>query len=158
VTPIRRREALATIAILAMAGIALAHGWAAQDHYAEAAEHGEMGMADEAAALVSIARALLVSAIAGLAIAGWGVYVQRTKATLGAWTAVSLIAYGVMVAAGIASRSSVGLLGHTDDAGPLWAVVVAAEIVTMVLVAAYAAGTEPRPVRQLYPREAVQTQ
>jgi hypothetical protein len=131
---------LATAAILAMTGIALAHGYAAQLHYIEAAEHAAMGnMADEAASLTAIARALVVSAVLGLAVAAWGVDVLWHRRATAAWTAVVLVGYGAMVAAGIASRTSVGLAGHTDDAGPLWAVTVAAELAVMLAVAAYAA-------------------
>jgi hypothetical protein len=130
---------LATAAILAMTGIALVHGYAAQLHYIEAAEHGAMGMADEAASLTTIARALVVSAVLGLAVAAWGVDVLWHRRATGAWTAVVMVGYGIMVAAGIASRTSIGLAGHTDDAGPLWAVTVAAEVAVTVAVAAYAA-------------------
>jgi hypothetical protein len=136
----RSVDNLAVIAILAMVGIALAHGWAAQVHYTEAAEHAEMGgMEAEVASLTTIARALVVSAIAGLVVAGWGIVVRQRRRGLAAWTAVSIVGYSAMVAAGIASRTSYGLAGHTDDAGPLWTITVAAEVLVLILVAAYAA-------------------
>jgi hypothetical protein len=129
---------LADVAILVMAGIALAHGQAARLHFADVVEHREMGMTAEAAIVNRIGWLLVASVVVGLAIAAWGIYVARARHTLTAWAVTSLVAYGAMVAAGIASRT-VGLLGHADDFGPLWAVTVAAEIAVLVLVASHLA-------------------
>jgi hypothetical protein len=132
-------DTLATSAIVSMVGIAAVHFWAAQGHFAEAAEHAEMGMADEAAGLLWIARGLIVSVVAGLAVAAWGAFVVQRRRHLAAWTAVVVVGYSAMVAAGVASRTSVGLPGHTDPADTLWADTMDAEVAVVVLVAAYAA-------------------
>jgi hypothetical protein len=130
---------LATAAILLMVGVALAHGWAALSHFAEAAEHTEMGMAEEAAGLTIIAWGLTVSTVAGLLVAVWGVFVSQRRHHLPAYVTVVLAGYAAMILAGVASRTSVGLQGHTDPATPLWSITVAAEIAVLVLTAAYAA-------------------
>lgn len=133
---------LADAAIVVMAGIALAHGWAALGHFAEVAEHTEMGMAGEAAVEARIGWLLVASVAAGFLLAIWGIAVRRRRTTMAAWTVTVLVVYGAMIAAGIASRTSFGLLGHADDAGPLWAVTVAAEIAVFALTAAFAASVK----------------
>jgi hypothetical protein len=136
------------LAVLLTLLIAVSHGWASHLHYVEAAEHSEMGMAKEAAALTWIGRGLLVSVILGLALAAWGLWVARHERMIGLWSVLTGIVTAGMIYAGIVSRTNLGLLGHSDDVGPLWAITLTAEILVLVLVSAYAsfmACRSPRP-------------
>lgn len=145
-------DTLIAAILLAVAAVAVLHGLAAVGHQNEAAEHEAMALEAPAAATEAeqaaidemvehaqiegrIGRLLWWSVVAGVVLVGAGVVAWRSRRVLPAWAATVLVANLVMVAASIASRSSVGLLGHTDPADIRWGIVVALEILTAAAAA-----------------------
>jgi hypothetical protein len=145
-------DTLIAVILLAVAAVAVLHGLAAVGHQNEAAEHAAMALEAPAATTVAeraafdemvehaqiegrIGRLLWWSVAAGAALVVAGVVAWRSRRFLGAWTGTVIWASLAMVAAGIASRSSVGLLGHTDPADIRWGIVVALEVLTAAAAA-----------------------
>jgi hypothetical protein len=144
----------ATLIVLTLL-VAAGHGLAAQGHLTEANEHqamldtagvstaearhhgGELAeMAEHATVEARIGWLLWAAAAAGLALTVWGTLTLRRRRRLLGWLAALAVAHLTMLAAGICSRTSVGLLGHTDPATSLWGVVVVGELAVVVGAAA----------------------
>lgn len=136
--------ALLLAVVLAVAAVAVLHGFAAVGHQAEAADHAEMArsitavevarnpgvfdeMADAARVEARIGRMLWWSTAVGLLLAFVGVAAWRRPRFLAGWATAALAANLLMLGCGIASRSSVGLFGHTDPVSRLWVAAVALE-------------------------------
>lgn len=131
--PVAGRRLALTAAALILA-VTLAHGWAVQGHRAEAAEQAEM--AEHGQVEGRIAWLLAGSVTVGLALVSWGLLAIRWGRRLAPWAAVTLAAHVLFLAAGISSRTTWGLLGHTDQPSRLWALTLTAEAAVCLLTAA----------------------
>ena len=94
---------------------------------------------------VRIARLLAGSALVGLLLALWGALAYRNRHPVRAWAVAAGAASTAFLAAGIASRSSLGLFGHVDKVTWPWAAAVSVEVLAVAVLAAIITHPDSRP-------------
>jgi hypothetical protein len=94
-----------------------------------------------------IAWLLAGSALLGLTLAAAAYPAWRYRRLLAGWALAAATAHAVFLAAGVASRSNLGLLGHTDQVSWPWAAAMTLELTVVALATALAAQPRawPRP-------------
>jgi hypothetical protein len=103
------------------------------------AKGGELGeMAEHAGIEQQIGRLLYASTGLGLLLALWGAFAVRSprRWRLSLWLFTAGATHLAMLAAGILSRTNLGLLHHTDDVSWLWAATVALELAAVLAAVA----------------------
>jgi hypothetical protein len=142
----------AVLCVLAVAGM---HAAAARQHATEAADYQTMAleapaattaaeraafdeMVDQAAIESRVSWLLWAATAAGVLLVVWWLVAVRTppRRTLAGWCWAVAVTHLPMLAAGVASRTSIGLFGHTDQAGLLWAACILTELAAVLAVTA----------------------